>query len=115
MCGSAENVSSSDGDQYECLNLQKKSEKTVKTEEDCDATAVSNKYKELTQRFTDKKWDLSFEQIVKEMIKQRMEKQRKIGDSVLVLYSFDSTEHGSDKTNIISFLIKFICMQRERQ
>ena len=44
-----------------------------------------------------------------------MEKQRKIGDSVLVLYSFDSTEHGSDKTNIISFLIKFICMQRERQ
>lgn len=56
----------------------------------------------MTQGFIGKKCDLSFEQIVNKMIKHHREKLQKFGDSALVLCSLDRTEHGSDKTNIIS-------------
>ena len=90
------------------MNLQKNKkkiddEKTVKTEEDCDANAVANKFKELTTGFNGVKWSLTFSEIVNEMILHHMKKLREFGDSALVLCSFDGAEHGSNKTNIISF------------
>ena len=79
------------------------SEKTVKTKEDCNVTAIANKYKELTEGFSGVRCDISFSEIVNKMIEQYTKKLQKLGDYALVLYSFEGAEHGSDKTNVISF------------
>ena len=75
----------------------------MKTEEDCNATAVANKYKELTGGFNGVRCNISFSQIANKMIEQHTKKLQKFGDYTLVLCIFDDTEHGSDKTNVISF------------
>ena len=117
ICGSMKDILNSESDQYVQfqMDMQKEarkqvfksekndSEKTVKTKEDCDATAVANKYKELTGGFSRVRCYISFSQIVNKMIEQYTKKLQKFGDYALVLCSFDGAEHGSDKTNVISF------------
>ena len=121
ICGRVDDIPNSDTAEYDqfVMDMQKLARKqvfesaknkkkidgemTVKTEEDCNANAVVNKYKELTTGFDGVKWSLTFSEIVNEMILHHLKKLREFGDSALVLCSFDGAEHGSDKTNIISF------------
>ena len=91
---------------------KKNSDKTVKTEEDCNATVVANKYKELMEEVMGVNWDLTSEEIVNKMIEYHKNKLQEFGDSTLVLCSFDGAVHNSDKKQILYHsLLKFICIQ----